>query len=188
MNKLMVVFFGVAFASLHAFADDVELAGKADGDHGGKHFKGGWCRLDLTEEQQAKMRSEKFKFQGEKIDLEAELKHAKLAYRQILSDPKSDYGAAKSAAKDVATSLTKLISAKEGFKAEVAFKILTAEQRKEAEKCHRGRPHGFHTGFGPGRGERMGFEEDSAAPSEAEFAISPTENEFVAALDDEDVQ
>jgi Spy/CpxP family protein refolding chaperone len=179
-NKLFVL-LTVAFLGAHCFAEGVELASKFEGDQGGKHFRpGGGCRLGLSEEQEAKMRSEKFKFQEERIDLEAALKHSRLAYRQVLSDPKADYSAAKGAAKEVANNLVKLLSAKENLKAEVAFKILNADQRKMAEKCHMG--HGMRRPqFGGEKEHRWGMEEMDEAP-----VASAPEHEDMMIVDNEE--
>ncbi len=179
MKKTLLVLFAVAFASAHCFADDVELAGKLDaGRAGGEHLHGAWCKLNLTDEQKTKMRAERFKFEESKIDLEAQLKHSRLAFKKLLTDPSGDYSAAKSAAKEVANNLSKLIASKEAFKAEMAFKVLTAEQRQEAEKCHHWHGH-RPPQFGHGSDHRMGMEEGSDAGPQ---------HEEVSMLDDEDME
>lgn len=163
------------FALLILFVVSPCFAGEDHG--GGKHRRGGGCFPDLSEEQQSKLRAEKFKFEESKIDLEAQLKHTRLAYMQTLSDPKGDYGAAKSAARDVASAHSKLMSAKEGFKAEVAFKVLTADQRQQAAKCFHGGGHRWgHPGWGR-PGERMGMEEEESPEGEQAAFLLQDEDE-----------
>jgi Spy/CpxP family protein refolding chaperone len=158
MKKLLLVFVATLLVSAPAFAGDVELAGKMDNDHGvGKGgFHHGWCNLKLTDEQKEKMRAEHFKFEEAKIDLESQLKHSRLALKKVVSDPSSDYRAAKAAAEEVSRNRNKLFSAKEAAHLEIMFKVFTAEQRAEALKCggfRHQRRGGFRGGFGNRRAE-----------------------------------
>lgn len=175
MNKFLLSLFAIVFLSANCFAENVELAGKMDAEHGGKGFHGGpgWCHLELSEEQHAKMRSEKFKYEESRIDLEAQLKHSRLAYRELLSDPNSDYSAAKNAAKEIANVVQKMASSKALFKADIAYKVFTTEQRKEMVKCGAGgRVNGPGHPFFGHPGERMGMDETNSM------------DEAVAMLDD----
>jgi Spy/CpxP family protein refolding chaperone len=147
MNK---PFFSLMLVSLlitaSTFAGDVELAGKMDRDHTGRaggKFHGGWCHLNLSDEQKASMKAESFKFKEARIDLEAELKHSRLDYVKLMSDPKADYKSAKAAADLVAKNMSRLIAQKQAFRTEIAFKIFNQDQRMEALKCHRGHRRGF---------------------------------------------
>ena len=81
------------------------------------------------------MREHEYKFQNERIDLEAKVEHARLNYRRLATDPKADYKDAIAASEAVSTAMAKKISAEETAKTEVLFKIFKPEQREDAFKC-----------------------------------------------------
>lgn len=146
-RTILLALMASAFSGALVFAEDVELAGKVDGDAGPSIKKewhhGGGCRFELSDEQRSKMKAERFKFADEQIDRQAELKHAKLAYKKLMMDPKTDYKSAKSASEEIVKLQAKMLAAKANLRTEIAFKVLTAEQREKAGMCHgAGGPHG----------------------------------------------
>jgi Spy/CpxP family protein refolding chaperone len=156
MSKKWLLVLGFVALGGIAWAHDGE-EGETHAHSKNMHAHGGWCNLNLTDEQRTKMRNEKFKFDEARIDLEAQVKHAHLAYMKVLTDPNSDYDAAKSAAKELAAAKTKMVTSGTAFHTDLAFKILTAEQRQTWQKCHM---HGLWQ-HRMGHGERFGMTDDT---------------------------
>jgi Spy/CpxP family protein refolding chaperone len=160
MKNLTLVLVVSLLAAAPVFGDNGDGQGKMEGRMG--HRQGG-CNLKLTDDQKAKMRAEHFKFEENKIDLEAQLKHSKLAYKKLVADPDTDYKTAKAAAELVAKNQAKLAMAKEMFHTEVAFTIFNSDQRAESLKCHHGHHHfmgrfASHRPFFSREGRRPGSE------------------------------
>lgn len=135
MKKLLIILTACLILGGASYADE----GK-DGDSnaaipnkiesaGGKH-----CEMKkdlmLTKEQREKMRKAFFKFQEEKINLEAAIKRARLNYVKVVSDSSSNADAAKAAAQEIANSLSKMVAAKLALKTQISYEILTEKQRK----------------------------------------------------------
>jgi hypothetical protein len=116
-----------------------------------KWMKYGPCGLlNLSDSQKKEIKEERFKFEDKRIDLESAEHHARLNFMRIASNEKSSEGDIQKAAEEVASSMSKLITSEELFKANVLTKILKPEQRENALKC--GMLDGFHRRGGPNHG------------------------------------
>lgn len=145
-----------------------EMADEEGPGPGAEHHWGPCGKLQLSEEQKTQLREHEFKFQSERIDLEAKEEHARLNYRRLATDPKATYKEAQEAAEEISAASAKLISAEEKAKTEVMFKIFKPEQREDAMKCHmfmrhkEGRDHEF------GRREKRGPRDERRSPRREE--------------------
>lgn len=98
--------------------------------------KHGPCgKVNLSDDQKAKMKEAMFDFRESKIDLKAQVSKAKLKYQRLIANPDTDYKAAQAAAQELSDSISKMISAKQAFKTKVAFEILKPKQREPAMQC-----------------------------------------------------
>jgi len=103
-------------------------------------------RKRLTNEQKEKLREAVFKFKENKIQLEKDIKLARLNFDKLASDPSSDAKMAKAAAQEIADHVSKMVAAKFALKTQILFQILTPEQRKEKffHQIHKGGHWGHH--------------------------------------------
>jgi Spy/CpxP family protein refolding chaperone len=138
MKNLAIIILALIFSySLAASADK--------GDKGKDSFHHGFCsNLKLSSEQKAKMKEALFNFKSIKIDLKANLEKSKLTYEKLVSNPKTTAEEAKAASEQVSDNLAKLMAARIAMKNQIAFEILTPEQRPVALKCEMHRKHHWH--------------------------------------------
>jgi Spy/CpxP family protein refolding chaperone len=113
--------------------------------------------LDLSKEQQEKMKEVKNRFHADTRDLRYELLQKRLEMRKLFGDPRIDDATLLAKQKELAVLKLKLFERRGQMKIELR-KIFTAEQIQKLDRIplHPGMGPGRHRGMRPGMGPGMG--------------------------------
>ncbi len=158
-SSLMVS--GLAFAQSVDFTDDFATAVNTPVDAvtaTAPAPKTGPCsQINLTDAQKAQIKDAFGSFETAKVTLQANVKLARMAYYKAISTPATDVATAQAAAGAVTDAISRAISARLGFKTQVLFQIMTADQRIPALKCEAmHRKHRRHGRKGHNKGKGKG--------------------------------
>jgi Spy/CpxP family protein refolding chaperone len=97
--------------------------------------EGPCAELKLDKEQKAKLKAAFYKFEENKIDLEAQVKKSHLEYEKLLTNADASATTAKEVSQGIVSSKTSLLQAEQNYRNEIFFEILKPEQRGTAQAC-----------------------------------------------------